>query len=66
MGVIVPVYLAGTNYEKHVTSADPNIDALMYFSLSLDEAGDEDAFDILKRCLWTATEIVSGFEDACV
>jgi hypothetical protein len=62
IGVIVPGYLAGTNYEKHVTGADQNIVALMYFTLSLGDAEDADAFDTLKRCLWTATEIIDSFE----
>lgn len=62
IGIIVPGYLKGTKYEQEVTRGNPDLAAVMYFTVSLEQAGDADAFDTLKRCLWVATEIIDSFE----
>jgi hypothetical protein len=67
VGVLVPNYLRSTEFEKHVIGGEPNAVAVLYITLIIGEKGVKaDAFDVLKRLLWTATEIVDGFEDACV
>ncbi len=67
VGVLVPTYLKNTKFEKHVLRGKPNARAVLYFTLIIGEKGvGSDAFDTLKRLLWAATEIVNGFEDACV
>jgi hypothetical protein len=62
IGVIIPRYLKGTKYAQEIMSGNPNLAAVMYLSLTLEDAGNSDAFDTLKRCLWVATEIVDSFE----
>lgn len=67
VGVAIPNYLRNTEFEKHVLRGQPNAGAVLYVTLIMGEKGvDSDAFDVLKRFLWTVTEIVNGFEDACV
>jgi hypothetical protein len=66
VGVVIPSYLKGTHFEEEIFRGDPNIAAVMYFGLNIGERGGGDAFEILKRFLWTATEIIDGFEDVCV
>jgi hypothetical protein len=66
VGVILPSYLEGTKAEQQLLRRDPNTAASIYFVLLIGEKGGGDAFEILKRMLWTATEIIDGFEDACV
>jgi len=61
IGVVVPQYLAETNFEQKRLSGDPNIAAVMYFALILGEGEGQDTFDVLKRLLWTATEIIDSF-----
>jgi hypothetical protein len=67
IGVVIPGYLEGTEFEQHVLRRDPNIASVTYFSLMFREQDSgSDAFETLKTFLWTATEIIDGFEDACV
>jgi hypothetical protein len=67
IGVVLPDYLRNTELEKHVLRGEPNAGAVLYVTLIMGEKDVEaDAFEVLKRLLWTATEIVDGFEDACV
>jgi hypothetical protein len=66
IGVVIPNYLRNTEFEKHVLRGEPNAGAVLYITLVMGEKDVEaDAFEVLKRLLWTATEIVDGFEDAC-
>lgn len=67
IGIVVPQYLAGSPYENELFRSDPNIAALMYFNLFIGETEPGqtfhsfEAFETLKRCLWTATEIIESF-----
>lgn len=67
VGVVIPSYLEDTEFEQHILRADPDIASVTYFTLLFREqdSGGE-AFETLKTFLWTATEIIDGFEDASV
>ncbi len=54
--------MRGTKAEEEIKGGHPNLTAFAYLGLSLPDAGDEDAFAVLKRLLWTVTEIVNSFE----
>lgn len=68
IGVVIPSYLAGSPYENEILRRDPNIAGLMYFNLFIGKtkpgqtAHEFEAFETLRRCLWTATEIIDSFE----
>jgi hypothetical protein len=68
VGAVLPSYLAGSTYEDEIVRGNPNIAGVIYFNLFIGETkrGEKfhpfEAFDTLRRCLWTATEIIDSFE----
>ena len=67
IGVVIPSYLEDTEFEQHILRGDPNIASVTYFTLLFREQDSGgDAFETLKTFLWTATEIIDGFENVCV
>jgi hypothetical protein len=59
--VAIPHYLQGTEAAEEIKSRYPDLGGITWLDLGIAGEGDESAFAILKRLLWTVTEIIDGF-----
>lgn len=60
--IALPVYLQKTDAEQQAKARHPDLGGIAWFDLGIESEGGASAFDVLKRLLWTVTEILDGFE----